>query len=58
MARAHRGRAKRNRGCNLCKPHRKAGNGGRKETWAKRDPLASYRHTGNRVHPSTWQTPD
>jgi hypothetical protein len=30
MAKAHRGRAKRNRGCGLCKPHRKAGNGGKR----------------------------
>jgi hypothetical protein len=27
---ARKGTAKRNRGCGLCKPHRKAGNGGKR----------------------------
>jgi hypothetical protein len=30
MAKAHKGKAKRNRGCGLCRPWRKAGNGGAK----------------------------
>jgi hypothetical protein len=30
MSKHRKGTAKRNRGCGLCKPHRKAGNGGAK----------------------------
>ena len=49
MARARKGVAKRNRGCKLCKPWRKAGNGGRLETDRRRDPLTLHRHVGHRV---------
>lgn len=55
MARPHPGRAKRKRGCKLCKPWRQEGNGGRKTNWAKRDPLAIYRHSGNRLKTHDWQ---
>jgi hypothetical protein len=30
MSKHHKGKAKRNRGCGLCRPWRKAGNGGAK----------------------------
>ena len=49
------GVAKRNRGCNLCKPWRKEGNGGAKEQLAKRDPLILYRAVGHKLHESYWQ---
>lgn len=49
MARPKKGVAKRNRGCNLCKPHRAAGNGGRKVSERRRDPLTLYKHHGHRL---------
>jgi hypothetical protein len=58
MAKHRAGVAKRNRGCCLCKPWRKEGNGaGNKDARERRDPLILYRAVGHRLHESVWIEP-
>jgi hypothetical protein len=55
MAHHRKGTASRNRGCGLCKPWRKAGNGGRKDADSRRDPLVLYERIGHHLAPGAWR---
>lgn len=58
MAHHRKGTASRNRGCMLCKPWRAAGNGGRKEQEAGKDPLTLYERVGHRLAQGSWREQD